>query len=238
MLSGFVTMMTFLSLSSAALLAAGLQIGIILWGRITGKAWRTLAILAVVGYVAIDLASNRTPITILISHLTFSQQNSWARILIWEYGIAEVWRHPIFGIGLNEWQRGWGVPLSVDNFWLLTAMRYGIPAFILLALGIVYNILKIIGSDIDGDRARYRLGYVIASIATIMTLCTVHIWGGASVFIMFYIGAGVWFFNEKPAPVAHGQPLGEGDSRIRPRREARRTASPARPSRRAQARLR
>ena len=33
---------------------------------------------------------------------------------------------------------------SVDNFWLLTAMRYGLPAFLLLVAGIAANLVQIV----------------------------------------------------------------------------------------------
>ena len=96
--SGFATVMTFLSLSSAALLAAGMQFAIILWGRMTANAWRTLAILYVVSYVAIDLASNRTPVTILISYLTFDPAT---------LGRASA-------SGSMEWRRSGGIPCSAS----------------------------------------------------------------------------------------------------------------------------
>jgi hypothetical protein len=204
--SGFATTMTFLSLSSAALLSAGMQFAIILWGRMTASAWRTLAILFVVSYVAIDLASNRTPVTILISYLTFSPGNAWARIRVWEYGMAEVWRHPLFGIGLNDWERGWGLKSSVDNFWLATAMRAGIPAFLLLAAGLVANLAQIFRSALPPEAARYRTGYVITTMALFMTLCTVTTWGAVSVFIMFYFGAGMWFVNGAIEPTSTVSP--------------------------------
>jgi hypothetical protein len=41
----------------------------------------------------------------------------------------------------------------------------------------------------------YREGYVIAAIGLFLTLATVHIWGPTSVFVMFYMGAGVWLVN-------------------------------------------
>ena len=209
--------MTFLSLSSAALLAAGMQFAIILWGRLTANAWRNLVVLFAVSYVAVDLASNRTPVTILISNLTLNPASAWTRIRIWEYGIAEVWRHPLFGIGLNDWQRGWGLSSSVDNFWLLTTMRAGIPAFLLLVTGLVANLVRILRADLPPDPARYRTGYVIAAVSTFMTLCTVHMWGSVSVFLMFYFGAGLWFVNGVTESPPRETPARDGARLDRPR---------------------
>ena len=50
--------------------------------------------------------------------------------------MMEVGRHPVFGIGLNDWTRPWwrAKMASFDNFWLLQAMRFGLPTLIFLAL--------------------------------------------------------------------------------------------------------
>ena len=71
-LTGFATGMTFTSLSSGPLLAAAIQLGIIGWGWITRNAWWVLIGLVVLGYVVIDLLSNRSPVQVLITYLTFN----------------------------------------------------------------------------------------------------------------------------------------------------------------------
>ena len=104
-LTGFATGMTFTSLSSGPLLAAAIQLGIIGWGWITRNAWWVLISLVVLGYVVIDLISNRSPVQVLITYLTFNSGSAYWRLHIWTYGSAEVLRHPLFGIGLNDWAR-------------------------------------------------------------------------------------------------------------------------------------
>ena len=193
--SGLATGMTFTSLSAAPLQSVTLQFAMIGWGWMTRNAWWTLVILAAVGYVVIDALSNRTPVTIMIDYLTFDAHNAWIRIHIWNFGMAEVWRNPIFGIGLGEWQRPNWLLGSVDNFWLVVAMRYGLPGFLLLAVAIAMNLFSIIRQRLPDELGHYRLAYVIAAIGLFMTLATVHIWGATSVFVMFYIGAGSWLFN-------------------------------------------
>ena len=201
-LTGFVTGMTFTSLSSGPLLAAAVQIGIIGWGWITRNAWWVLIGLAVLGYVVVDLISNRTPVQVLITYLTFNSGSAYWRLHIFTYGSAEVWRHPLLGIGLNDWQRpDWMGTASVDNFWLLTAMRYGLPAFLLLVAGIAANLVQIVRQPgLGGRLADLRRGHVIATIGLAMTLGTVHAWGATLVFVMFYFGAGSWIFTATPSP--------------------------------------
>ena len=38
--------------------------------------------------------------------LVFDPGSYWYRMLIWDYGVASVLKHPLFGIGLNDWERG------------------------------------------------------------------------------------------------------------------------------------
>ena len=76
-----------------------------------------------------------------------------------------VLRHPLFGIGLSaDWGAPWWRPASVDNYWLVTAMRYGLPALVFMWLGIALAR----GADhrprrgLTEEAASYRKGYLIA----------------------------------------------------------------------------
>ena len=117
--------MTFMSLSSAPLLSCGMQFLLIGWDKITKGKWKALIIMSVFLYVLIDSLSNRTPVTILIETMTFNASTGWTRIAIFESGIRAVQNSPFVGIGFNDWPRPHWLTSSVDNFWLLTAMRYG-----------------------------------------------------------------------------------------------------------------
>lgn len=210
MLSGFALAMTFTSLSSGPLLSAMLQLGMIGWGWATRNAWWVLVGLAVAAYVVIDLISNRSGVQVLISYLTFNPGNAYWRLHIWNYGSAEVLRHPLFGIGLNDWVRpSWMATASVDNFWLNVAMRYGLPALIFLAAGIIATLVQILRRrDLPEALQALRTGHVIALVGTILALTTVHIWGSTGVLVMFYVGAGGWLatasFPAEPAAAGTG----------------------------------
>lgn len=187
---------TMLSLSSAPLLACSVQLGLLGWGWVMGGRWKLLMILSVTGYVVLDLLSNRTPVTILIDTLTFNPMTGYVRIAIFDYGWAAAKANPIFGIGFNDWFRPNWVTSSVDNFWLVSAMRYGMvgAAFIILAF-IAHFWLLARARITDPDAAAVRLGHAIALAGVGFTLVTVHIWGALSVFVMFYVGAGAWLYS-------------------------------------------
>ena len=190
----FLGFMTFASLSSAPLLALAIQLGLMGWAWMTGGRWWLLVGLGIFAYVTVDLLSNRTPITILINYITFDPGTAWTRILIWDYGSAEMWRHPIFGIGLNDWTRPAWLTSSVDNFWLVIGMRHGVVGAMLMILALaasLWGVMRVRG--LNEATAHLRRNYVLALIAIYTALCTVHIWGDSSSFIMLVIGAGAWF---------------------------------------------
>lgn len=197
----FLGFMTFASLSSAPLLAFAIQLGLMVWAWMTGKRWWLLFGLAASAYVTIDLLSNRTPVTILINYITFDPGTAWTRILIWDYGSAEMWRNPIFGIGMNDWTRPGWLTGSVDNFWLVLGMRHGVVGMLLMIGALassLWGVMRVRG--LNGETAILRQNYVLALIATYTALCTVHIWGGSSSFIMLLIGAGAWFADAASHP--------------------------------------
>ena len=119
-----------------------MQTGLIGWEVLTRgirARWRLLSLGCVLAYFSIDLLSNRTPFHVIVTYLTFNVQTGYNRILIWQYGSAEVLRHPIFGIGLGDWERPAWMSSSMDNFWLVIAVRYGLPAFILICRAVILN---------------------------------------------------------------------------------------------------
>lgn len=190
----FTAGMTFMSLSSAPLMAVGSQTLMITWDKVTNGRWVMLTVLVVLAYVTVDSLSNRTPVTILISTLTFNPMSAWTRVSIWDYGFAAVLANPIMGIGLEDWPRPFWLTNSVDNFWLLTSMRHGIPAIALLLVALAFHLAAILrAKGLSPMLARYRTGYVLALLGLYFSLCTVHVWGGMSSFVFFYIGAGLWF---------------------------------------------
>ena len=121
------------------------------------------------------------------------------RILIFEYGTAEVARHPIFGIGLGEWERPPWMSDSMDNFWLATAVRYGLPALLfLLALlfGLVWSVGQRKNLPPDWKRARHAWAFTLFGIT--VAAATVHLWNALFVLFFFLLGSGAWLLDAKP----------------------------------------
>lgn len=144
--SALVTLATFLSLSSGALLAAALQCLLVGWQWILRNVrarWVIFLSLLVLAYIFVDIASNRSPMRVFLTYATFSAHSAYTRLYIFDWGMVNVWNNPLFGIGLNDWVRPAYMGSSVDNFWLLTTMRWGLPGFFTLAGGVIYLILRV-----------------------------------------------------------------------------------------------
>lgn len=226
----------FLSLSSGALLSGLLQLGLVIWSHLfrdNPKRWKILLGLFAVAYVAIDLASNRTPIKVFMSYATFSAHNAYWRSIIFDWGMMNVNNNPVFGLGLRDWVRPHFMTSgSVDNFWLVMAMRYGYPGFALIAAGYAHA-LYVVGRRplTQGTaQANLRLGWMIMFIGLSFTLSTVHVWTSIYSAVFFLLGAGMWLANAddaETAPAESARPAGHW-SRI-PDRPEERTLRWARP---------
>ena len=195
----------FFSLSSGAILPMVLQFGLIFWAwmaRGTEKRWVILMALTATAYVIVDLLSNRTPIQVFLSYATFSPHNAYWRILIFEWGMKNVWANPWIGIGMNSWERAWFMHSgSMDNYWLVVAVRYGIPGFLMLASGYCLIILAVARRKLDGDPVllQLRRAWVFTLFSLVLTLCTVDVWATALSYVFFLFGSGVWLLSARPS---------------------------------------
>jgi hypothetical protein len=143
----------------------------------------------------------------IVDNLTFNPLSGAGRMEILVYGSQTVARHPIFGIGLTGWtDRPWWRPSSVDNFWMVIAMRYGLPALALIWIGLAWHTARIVGrGGLNEQAANYRKGYLFAGAGLVFVLASVHVWDADAVLMMFYFGAGAWLYLD-PAAVEPVQP--------------------------------
>ena len=196
---GLVVGMTFMALSSAPLLSIGLQSIMAGWDKITRGKWLTLFVGFAAIYIFLSLASNRGPVIILIETLTFDPSTAWWRVHIWEYGVQNVMNHPFLGLGLNDWARPYWLAPTVDNFWLVTAMRAGLPALAFLVVALSVHVFRIVrAKGLNAGERDIRTGYLVALVGIAFTISTVHVWDGMAVFLMFYIGAGSFLYTSQP----------------------------------------
>ncbi len=202
--SVLVAMAAFSSLSSGALLSLVTQAILIVWDKITAsvaRRWAILAAIVITTYFVVDLLSNRTPFDVFISYLTFNADTSYMRVHIWNYGTQSVMQHPILGIGLNDWERPEWLGGSIDNFWLVNAVRYGIPGFVLIAasfLSVCFGLGRL--KSLPFQVAQCRKALIITLCGLGFSSCTVHLWNAPYVLFIFLLGSGMWMFDHRNSP--------------------------------------
>jgi hypothetical protein len=222
-LVGFIGLTTIFSLSTSAFMSIQVQLILIFWELATRpnpNRWRIFGWLVVIGYVALDMVTVRTPFHTLVNYAAFSSQSSYNRILIFEFGMQNVKANPIFGIGFRDWARPRWMKASFDNHWLLYAMRHGVPAFLMFAGAIVLIVRKMARQPLIDplDRA-CRAGYLTALAGIVLAGGTAHYWKQLLVFVMFIIGSGVWIFTGGArAPAGGADPVPPDDTSGRPGR--------------------
>jgi hypothetical protein len=217
LLSSIIIMLSgFLALSSGALLAIVLQLALIAWSLIFASVktrWWLLFGLFILAYLAIDLLSSRAPLYVFMSYATFSAHNAYWRSIIFEWGVKnllgdaglDIPAAPWFGLGMNDWVRpSYMHSGSMDNFWLVIAIRYGIPGLVLLLIGYVFAIVKVMRRNFDDNFGllQVRRAWVFTFLGLSFTLSTVFVWTNIYSFVFFVFGAGIWLINVDTAVLA------------------------------------
>lgn len=215
--AAIVIVTTVCSLSTGALIALVSQIGFIGYEtilRVVKSRWKIFAVGVVIMYIVIDLLSNRSPFHVLVDYASFSTGSAYNRILIWDWGTKSVAANPFFGIGLNDWARPSWMSSSVDNYWLLIAMRYGLPAAFAYMAAVIILIRQSARAVMSDDQDRgCRAGFLVSLGGIAIAGGTVHYWLSIGAFVPFFIGAGVWMaegsniLKFRSAPDGPDQPL-------------------------------
>lgn len=180
-----------MSLSSGAYLALLLQIMLFTWGYLTGGRWRLLVLIAALALLVTEIVSDRSALVAISTRLAFSAQTAYWRVHIFDFGMQNVFDNPFFGLGLNDWVRPHWLTNSVDNQWLLIAMRNGMPAFFLLISAIGLMFFKLIRRmDFSDDQKEYRVNFLISFTCLMLALGTVAVWSGTQAFfwVIFSMG--------------------------------------------------
>jgi hypothetical protein len=174
-------------------------------------------------YVFFLLFSHRGITGILAQEIAFNPFAAMVRLHTWNYGFEAALGSPIFGIGYADWARPFWLTSSVDNFWLLNAMRYGLPAAALMIAGIIILLWRVATVETQDERfAAYRLGFVVALVGMSLSLGTVHAWNALYSYFFFLLGAGVWMIQPDQAAEMRDDARGRGTANRRRSPEQRR----------------
>jgi hypothetical protein len=199
--TSFVVFTAFLSLSSGPLAGILAQIILVIYDAIFRRLrfrWWLAAVCGGIFSFFLEIASTRPLPAVFISYFALNSYTAYLRLLIWHFGLASIFAHPLFGIGLNDYERPSWMSASIDMFWIVFAVRHGIPAWILTFVPFFAVLLPVIFKrGLTARQAEYRLGFVFAMIGLFISGWTVHFWNATYVLFMFLLGSGVWLLDAK-----------------------------------------
>jgi O-antigen ligase len=183
-------MCAFFSLSSAALL--GLIGGLALTGydwlseRIENISWRVFLFFAGVFVMVAELATSAGTFGLVMRFASLNSVSAYNRVLIWDHGSRSVAKHPWFGIAYAEWERPQWMSASMDHFWLLMAVRFGILPSVLVALATIAAVVLLMRASLTGNYVDRRFVRAIA--------ITLAVFGFGIISVALWQSAHVWFF--------------------------------------------
>ena len=202
-MTGAVAATAFMSLSSGPIVTVLVQVGLLAWNGLFGNIaarWRILWVLGISVYAGIELLSNQS-VPLLLTRYAFDPWTAFYRLLIFEYGWASIMAHPWFGTGFNDWIHPAWMTSSIDMFWLVAAVRHGLPAAVTFLAAFLVATVGI-GLKASGDECvmACRTAYLICMGGLFVAGCTVHFWMATYMLFLFLVGSGMWLLDGDPTP--------------------------------------
>jgi hypothetical protein len=199
---------SFFSMSSAAML--GLVMGGVLcvyqWltERMGNLTWRLFLMGTGILYFVVENTSNRGFYQLLVQYASLNTVSAYNRVLIWKYGTQNIERNPWFGIGYDDWVRpDWMHSGSFDQFWLILALRFGLPMCLFLLAATILAVVMVARRSMNATFVDARLfrGVAISLAVFALGVNSVSLWLSALVWFFMLIGITV-SLGTAPSPVA------------------------------------
>ncbi|MCB8818941.1 O-antigen ligase family protein [Microvirga rosea] len=219
--SALALLTVFISLSAGPIMAVMLQVLLIVWGRTFGGSnwhWKLVIGTILGANLVIALFPNQSFVAFFISNFTFDQSAAFFRILIWTYGLGSTFNHPLFGVGFGEWDRPSWMPSSIDLFWLVPAVQYGIPAALLLLITVFSAFFSVaLKKNLSPKLVEYRTAYLLCLAGYYVAGWTVHYWNATYVMFLFLLGSGIWLLDADASTTSSATTSGRPRLRTSPR---------------------
>jgi hypothetical protein len=201
----------FSSVSSGPFLAMMAQVALIFYAWVASglrRKWQALITSFVVVYTILELLSSRSAFFAIAERLAFNSHTAYVRRILLDYGLAQVGRTPFLGVGYNKWDLPDYMSGSLDNYWLLTALVYGLPAFVFIFSAFLYTIIQAGRRDFTASAwvSDLRLAWSLVIASLILTLSTVAIWSDIATLVFLFLGSGAWMLDYKIPENDEGSP--------------------------------
>lgn len=135
--------------------------------------------------VVIELLSDRGAVKFIMSSLALNPQTAYMRYAQYEYSKDDIMANPLWGTG-GEWTRPLGIPGSIDNYWIVMALQFGLFNLVMMVLfwvGLARGLYAIRNAS-----SYYFYAYVSMTALGIAAL-TVHFFDRAQILAYMLLGA-------------------------------------------------
>lgn len=152
-------------------------------------------------YFLIEILTSSSALTAFIRVFTFDPQTGYFRIMIWDFATEVVHENLFFGIALNDWARPYWMPPSIDSYWLVNAVRFGLFNTLLLFsffIIIFYKLYVFLKNNVlkPSDRL-VVISFLSILVGIIFIGFTVHLWGIINIYIFIILGCMVSWINDE-----------------------------------------
>lgn len=147
--------------------------------------------LAVAVIAALQAFTGRGAARLLVEYLTINSSSGYYRIVTWNYGTLSVEKHPWFGIGDASLERArWMIQETIDNHWLMLAVKYGLPTVMLIGVGVVASIWRCGRNNqrLNGFDRATTLGAAISLTTSSIVAWTGALWANNIAWYMLVAG--------------------------------------------------
>ncbi|MBI1402406.1 MAG: hypothetical protein GC147_04250 [Porphyrobacter sp.] len=188
---------SFFSVSSAALISLSASTGLLVYNWLTrhfvNLTWQLFFVFGAIFVFLTEVGTKSGTFSLVIRFASLNSDTGYRRVLIWEYGSQNVAAHPWFGLGYGDWKRPVWMTDSVDNYWLLMAMRFGILPSVLIGLAVFLALVAIMRKSMTstGSDQQTERGVAIALAVFALGLVSVAVWLSVQVWFFVLLGAAV-----------------------------------------------
>lgn len=162
---------------------------------VTFISWK-LVIVASTAIVVIGELLTENGIIAFASQFTIDPRTAHYRRLIWRFGTESVEKNPLIGIGFDSYERLSWMPPSVDNQWLLLAMRFGIFPALAMLITVLVALYMLSSRSMRFPEIDRR-----AFVGIAISLFTVSLLGFS---VAYFGGAQTWYYMLLGLAVAIG----------------------------------
>jgi len=203
------------SISSAAILSYTLQLFIIPFRQHVVRLGllRNIKFWSVI-IVSIGIVFYFIEVNSILTTISIDDHNAIYRTYIYKYGLLEVADSPWIGIGYQDWYRHESMTSSIDSFWLFTAMRFGVPAFLLIAATFLFPITLFFRED-NSKYEKAIIAYTSGLLGTVVALGTIHIWNAPYVLIIIFLSSGIFLFKSTDTDAKDTDDKGDQSNKLR-----------------------